>query len=128
MKDFAVRIEVPGVPVPKGRPRFGRGRVYTPAKTKAYETVVALKAKEAMKGQHPVDCAVGVSVMAYMPAPKKGSPGMHVSKPDLDNLVKAALDSVRGIVFADDSQIISLIAFKSYDPDPRLVLFVKSAA
>ena len=38
---------VPGKPVPKGRPRLGKGHVYTPKKTKDYEKKVAMVALQA---------------------------------------------------------------------------------
>lgn len=127
MTDFTLRVVVPGAPVPKGRPKFGRGRVYTPAKTKGYEALVAIKAKEAMKGRLPATGALSVTITAYLPAPKAAAKQLdrpHVSRPDLDNLIKAALDGCNGIAFADDSQIYNLTAHKEYSDDPRLEIFM----
>ena len=39
---------------------------------------------------------------------------MPVSKPDLDNMVKAVGDAMNGIAYSDDSQIVSLKARKVY--------------
>jgi Holliday junction resolvase RusA-like endonuclease len=50
---------------------------------------------------------------------------LPVSRPDLDNYVKAALDGMNEVVFSDDSQIVHLIAIKSYDENPRLVITVQ---
>ena len=37
--------------------------------------------------------------------------------PDLDKLIRAVLDALTGIVYRDDSQVISIVASKSYgDP------------
>ena len=36
------------------------------------------------------------------------------TKPDLDKLVRAVLDSLTGIVFRDDSQVIAVIATKAF--------------
>jgi Holliday junction resolvase RusA-like endonuclease len=35
-------------------------------------------------------------------------------KPDIDNIVKAYLDSMNGIVYKDDTQVVSLHATKVY--------------
>jgi Holliday junction resolvase RusA-like endonuclease len=43
-----------------------------------------------------------------------------VKRPDLDNYMKTALDACNEIVFADDSQIVKLIANKRYGEKPRL--------
>ncbi len=49
---------------------------------------------------------------------KKGlrpsAPPFHVKRPDIDKLARAVLDSLTHIVFADDSQVTSLIVAKNY--------------
>lgn len=48
----AVVVNIPGQPVPKGRPRFTKGGfAYTPDKTRKYEKLVASLAKTAMAGR-----------------------------------------------------------------------------
>jgi Holliday junction resolvase len=39
----------------------------------------------------------------------------HISRPDLDNMVKFVLDSMQGVVYNNDSHIVSLFASKSFD-------------
>ena len=39
-------IVIPGQPKSKGRPRFARGRVFTPATTLQYERLVAAAARQ----------------------------------------------------------------------------------
>ena len=46
-----LHFTVPGVPQGKGRARFGNGRTYTPAKTVAYEGLIALAGQQAMEGR-----------------------------------------------------------------------------
>ncbi|PQM05684.1 RusA family crossover junction endodeoxyribonuclease, partial [Pseudomonas aeruginosa] len=50
-----VMFTVPGEPQGKGRPRIGRvgahARMFTPAKTVAYEGLVAMAAQEALAGR-----------------------------------------------------------------------------
>ena len=43
-------------------------------------------------------------------------------KPDLDNCVKIVADSLNGIAYKDDSQIVSVVADKYYSDTPRLEL------
>jgi Holliday junction resolvase RusA-like endonuclease len=38
----------------------------------------------------------------------------HTKKPDLDNVAKAIIDGMNGIIFKDDSQIINLHVTKVY--------------
>ena len=104
-------------PVAKGRPRMGKGPVYTPAKTKAFETMFAWEAKRAMKGR-PVQtgpCFVALSFRFAKPK-KLDELSRHVSKPDLSNLVKAVEDAMNGIVYHDDCQIYAIKAEKVYSP------------
>ena len=43
-------------------------------------------------------------------------------KPDIDNLIKSVLDSLNGIAYKDDSQIVTVVAEKFYSDVPRLEL------
>ena len=62
----AVVVNIPGQPVPKGRPRFTKGGfAYTPDKTRKYEKLVASLAKTAMAGRPPFGCPVKVMVNAF---------------------------------------------------------------
>jgi len=78
------KIVVPGRPVPKGRPRYGRnGAVYTPKKTREYERKVREIAHkeigEVLGGR------LGVRIKFYLCGGKL---------PDIDNLIKAAVDGL----------------------------------
>ena len=46
-------------------------------------------------------------------------------KPDLDNIAKAILDSLNGIAYKDDSQIVSLLISKKYSDRPRVEIALK---
>ena len=128
---------VPGEPVPKARPRFtmqgGKARTYTPTSSAAYETTIGLLAHAAMRAAGiagPMNGALHVQVQAFFPVPKtwskkrKDTASWHASRPDLDNVVKAALDGLNRVAFADDGQVASVYATKAYSATPRLEVAV----
>ena len=47
------------------------------------------------------------------------------TKPDIDNVIKAVLDGLNGVAYADDSQVVALSASKCYSDDPRVVVIVE---
>ena len=132
-----VSFTVPGQPVAKGRARIstfgGHVRSYTPEKTRRYENQVSAYAAEAMRNTPPLGGPVEVVVEAFMMVPASWSLKKRLSaiagqikpvtKPDLDNIVKA-LDGMNGIVVVDDSQIVKLTATKQYAEIPKLIVTV----
>lgn len=56
--------------------------------------------------------------------PKKRS--AHVVKPDLDKLVRAVKDALKGIVYQDDSQVVKLDAKKEYGAPERTEITVRA--
>ena len=127
---------VKGQPVGKGRPRFTKsGHTYTPQKTKDYEHKLAAAASDAMQnlGLEPWSgkCKVGVLAQFEIPTswPKKRREAavryeVHPGRPDIDNLVKIALDAINGVVFEDDAQVYMVQAMKRYG-DPMLLVSVE---
>ena len=94
----AVMFEWSGTPVPKGRPRMGNGHVYTPSRTREFEEAIGWAWRET--GAAPFEGDVVVTVDIYEPS----------RAADLDNYVKACLDGLNGLAFADDRQVTSLAA------------------
>jgi Holliday junction resolvase RusA-like endonuclease len=43
----------------------------------------------------------------------------HVKRPDLDNLEKAVLDGLNGVVWNDDAQVFRLTKVKRYGLEPK---------
>ena len=129
---------VPGQPVGKARPRAstrgGHARMYTPAKTADYENMVALHASQAMLGAPPFTGPVQVQMditFAIPPSwPKKRriqaleQQLRHTAKPDIDNVTKAVLDASNGVLWIDDSQVVSLMARKRYGDTPGVTVTV----
>jgi len=48
-----------------------------------------------------------------------------VRKPDLDNLCKAAIDGIKGIILKDDTVVTRLSAEKRFGPEPMTVIKIK---
>lgn len=132
-----MNFTIEGLPKGKGRPRFTRsGHAYTPDTTRKYEALVTARAKEAMIGKRKIEKpnAVRVDILAIFPVPSSWSKKRrtaalqgvehHVSKPDLDNVQKAILDGMNGIVFEDDSQVIDSRTRKAYGPEPGVKVFI----
>jgi Holliday junction resolvase RusA-like endonuclease len=117
-----------GEPVAKGRPRFAkRGnyvQTYTPVKTKSYEDEVRLLATKAKGSGSTLEGSVSVFIYISFSVPQSYSKRKreaclsgetkHTKKPDLDNVAKAIIDGMNGIIFKDDSQIINLHVTKVY--------------
>lgn len=125
-----VAFTVPGLPVAKGRARVGmvagKARMFTPAKTVAYEGMIAFAAQEAMDGAPLLEGPLSVHVTAVFPIPaswsKKRVAGAvwHTGRPDGDNLLKAVGDGLNGVVWKDDSQVASASIRKIYGFAPML--------
>ena len=101
-------------PVAKGRPRFGMGRTYTPKSTRDFEKMFALHASQ-HKPLKPLLGPLRVDVKFQIKRPKSVKRPYPSCKPDLDNFLKT-LDSLNGIFWEDDSQIIDVRASKRYGP------------
>lgn len=122
----AVSFVVSGVPVAKGRPRLGRGNVFTPQRTVDYETVVGLVARSVMGSAPLLEAPIEARLEFFFPYRKRKyggkKPVFHVSRPDLDNLEKAILDACNGIVYKDDAGVAVVYKEKLLDDVPRVVV------
>jgi Holliday junction resolvase RusA-like endonuclease len=60
-----------------------------------------------------------VDLVFILPRPKSLPKKVveHIKKPDIDNLCKAVLDAMSGIIYKDDSQVTKLTAQKIYGED-----------
>ena len=121
-----IEFFVPGRPVPMARPRVTSHGTYTPKRCRDYKMAVAIAAKAAMRGKEPLEGAVSCWIDLYFDIPKSYTHGKklaarhNVIKPvgrntgDADNHAKAILDALKGICWADDSQVTRLIVFKRF--------------
>lgn len=117
--------------VGKGRPRFTRnGHTYTPDATSAAERLIAACARGS-EYKHTIEAPRAVSVLleAIYPVPKSWPKSKRklalagdlvpVVKPDLDNVVKLALDALNGVAYEDDAQVAAIGALKAYESEAR---------
>jgi len=136
---FMVNFMVEGTPVPKGRPRFARrGKfisTYSPKTTVDYETKVSEAARLAMGSSEPLQTPVGAYIYITLPIPASYSKKRiqaclsgeerPTKKSDIDNFCKAIFDGMNGIVFLDDSQVVSLHSTKVYGTVGMVEVMVK---
>jgi Holliday junction resolvase RusA-like endonuclease len=134
-----VMFNVPGKPKGKGRPRFARRgnfvKTYTDSKTADYEAQIKVAATAAMGSSEPLESPVSVYLYIRVPIPasasKKAKKAMlsgevrPTKKPDIDNIAKSYLDALNGIVYLDDTQVISLHCTKVYSSDPGVNVMVR---
>ncbi len=133
---FAVHFSLEAVPVGKGRPRFSkRGgfvRTYTDSKTLAYEAEVRQACQDAMGDSPPMAGPVSLRIEAWLPVPASWSKkrrqealeGLVVpGKPDLDNIAKAVMDAVNGVLYDDDKQVCALRVQKWYGQTGRIEIY-----
>lgn len=124
-----IDISIPGEPVAQARPRVTRHGAYDPPKCRAYKELVGMAAKTAMRGRDPLDGPLGIELYIYRGIPKSWSKRKYeqaaagiiqpVTKPDIDNYVKAIMDGMTGIVWKDDAQVVEVEAIKEYGRVPR---------
>ena len=132
-------FEIVGEPQGKGRPRFStRGgfvKTYTPEKTASYENFVKVCYLNKYKGKK-LDGEITAEIIAYFSIPnslskKKRSEAIEgkikpTKKPDTDNIAKTILDSLNGIAFEDDKQVVALLVNKLYGEEAKVVVVLKN--
>ena len=120
-----------GEPRAKGRHRTTKsGFTYTPKETIQYENLVKVSFYERYPNHIPTDKPITVLINAYYKMPKSFSNKQKelvmsgklkpLKKPDVDNIAKSILDSLNGIAFIDDKQVISALITKDYSQQPRV--------
>jgi Holliday junction resolvase RusA-like endonuclease len=109
-------ITLPPAPSANRYWRNFRGRMVVSAEARAYKESAAWLAKAA--GMEPITGDVSVTLRVYRQA-KRG---------DLDNSIKVSLDSLIGVAYADDSQIVRIVAERYDDKrNPRVEVEVTPA-
>ena len=94
---------LPGDPVPKGRPRVYNGHAMTPKRTVRAEERLFAEFRLKYPQAKPYQCPVRLEAEFWM---------SHRGRPDLDNLLKLVLDSLNGVAYVDDAQVVESHATK----------------
>lgn len=127
-----------GEPQGKGRPRFstngGKVTTRTPDKTVLYENLVVTEYRNQSGKRFPADAMLDVRIIAYYGIPKSASKKKRhamldkqirpTKKPDFDNIGKVICDSLNGIAYHDDAQIVDSQVRKFYSDTPRVVVSI----
>lgn len=103
-------FEVLTEPVPLARPRFARGRMYLPQKSRDYRKILQKAARSAMDNFKPLTGALFCHLNFY-----RKFKATSRNYGDLDNHVKAVFDALNGICYGDDAQIVRFSAAKNTD-------------
>ena len=133
MIEFTIR----GNPVPAGRPRAttrnGNVRMYDPAKSRHFKQYVKLAASQ-YAPEELITGPIFLEVNIFRPIPKSFSKKKMtedeemkirpITKPDASNFVKLVEDALNGVIYKDDSQIVSLVVHKFYSGSPRIKVLV----
>jgi Holliday junction resolvase RusA-like endonuclease len=139
-----IQFTVSGQPIAKGRPRFRIVKpkdgpdfvsTYTPAETVAYEARISKAAKVAMGGRFPSSAPIEIMIELRMQIPVSWTKKKRLAaslgqvwatkKPDAGNVQKAIEDAMNGIVYVDDSQIVTLTVRKIYHAEPCMIVAVR---
>jgi Holliday junction resolvase RusA-like endonuclease len=110
-------------PVPQARPRFfvrNRGPqqfvgAYDPKQCKTFKEVIAWHARIKMRETGIREATKApIAIVLTFGMGKNGKGVYHTKRPDIDNLAKAVKDALKGIIYADDSQIVEAHLYKQY--------------
>ena len=115
-------------PVGKGRPRSGQGHHYTPTRTRKVEKQIRQLAIDTWNDKLPLDGSLRVTLVAKCRRAKKAKTkygtDWPTKTPDIDNIAKLILDSLNGLIFHDDAQIVQLLVFKDWG-EPSITIAIE---
>lgn len=127
-------FNIPGKVQAKQRPRFNGKFAYTPKQTVEYENWI----KTCYSMKYPVMLLknpLKVKIIAYFEIPKSTSKKKQKQmldceifptvKPDTDNIAKSILDSLNGIAYLDDKQVVKLEVEKYYSQVPSVAVMIE---
>lgn len=110
-------------------------------KNKNWQSLVADGASHAVQhlppaARHVLEGGVRLTVAFYLPRPKRyqkrgAIQPPHVTKPDLDKLLRSVKDALKGIAWHDDSQVVDVVCMKRYagiDDAPHCDIWVEASA
>jgi Holliday junction resolvase RusA-like endonuclease len=132
-----IKLIIYGQPVAQGRPRFstagGHIKAYDPAKSRDFKQYIKLVASQnrpekLLEGPLQMDIQVFKETLKSF-SKKKATLAEEgkirpITKPDADNLGKLVMDSLKSVVWKDDSQVVDLHISKWYSATPRIEITI----
>lgn len=129
-------FEVETKPIPKARPRFyktgKRVITYTPKKTQNFEKIIKNAFISHVGNIEPFTNKCKINIDFYTKIPKSITKKnldiliknnyINTKRPDLDNLIKAVLDSLNKIAYVDDNIIYKIESRKLYSDKDHIVI------
>lgn len=120
---------IPGIPVSRQSHSHMRGVTFLPKESANYQTRVAACAKEALNGLDAITGTVELHAEFIFPAPNSLKKPQKIElekfnliypkiRQDLDNLAKNLLDGLKGVLVADDKQVVTLKLSKRIGKEP----------
>lgn len=115
-----IQFRAEGIPVPQGSMKVINGRVLHAqgSALAVWRSTIAWSAKQA--GAIPVADPIQMTLVFIMPRPKTVKREFPSVAPDLDKLIRAALDALTGVAYLDDGQVVEIHAHKIYGSSPGL--------
>lgn len=109
-----IEFHVDGLPIPQGSMKVINGHIIHSqgSALAAWRSAIAYSAKGA--GARPVSEGVSVDLIFTMPRPRTVKRLEPSVAPDLDKLIRAALDALTAIAYLDDGQVTEIYSRKIY--------------
>ena len=114
-----IKFSVEGTPIQQGSMRhIGHGRmIHSKAvELAAWRADIASAAK--LAGCKPILDPIAITMKFRVKRPKSVKRDYPTVAPDLDKYVRSVNDGLTGVAFADDSQVIKIVASKEYSDTP----------
>ena len=114
-----IKFLVEGTPIQQGSMRhIGHGRMIhnKAVELAAWRADIASAAK--LAGCKPILDPIAITMKFRVKRPKSVKREYPTVAPDLDKYVRSVNDGLTGVAFADDSQVIQIIASKEYADSP----------
>ena len=132
-----IKFEILGEPKGKGRPKFSRQgkfvKTYTPETTVNYENWVKICFQEAK--QEKLSGQLQAVISCYFNTPngyskKKKEQALNgdirpTKKPDIDNIAKIILDSLNGLAYEDDKDIVDCKIEKWFGEESKVIVEIQ---
>lgn len=128
-----LKLVIPGKPVALSRTGHGQfGNRWLASNSSTQLGLVVDAWTRAGEARFPDDAYLRVTTSFYFERPKSHfgtgrnagilKPAFltaYPGRPDIDNLVKLAIEALQGNAYRDDSRIVEVFAVKKYGPRPR---------